>query len=229
MTHRALVMVVGCLLGLGCSAESDETSGPPVIEQTCFAPEGIAGSPSDVDSLVGWVNALPRPLTLPCFLQTLPRPLTIDATWNTFSLQPAFGPNNPRIFIYSGDLAMSVVPKGEARPLLEFGVATSPSRTIKGELEFPMADPLLPSAPFDRIRQEDGTRCAFCHFNETLVAEIDYAEAFTSDIVPIEGYQRVDLDYIKWAQESCDRVAEPDRCDMLDGVFAFGDVVEQPD
>ena len=164
---------------------------------------------------------------MPCLLQSLDRPLVFEATSNTFSLQPGYGPNNPRIFILKGDLRLSVVPKGEGRPLLELSEQTEPGRSIKGELLFPIEGPLDHALPFDRILADSGTKCAFCHFGEERVDAIDWATAYASNIVEISGSQRVHLDYLTWVHEECDREREPDRCAMLDGVFGYGEVIER--
>src|SRR5688572_8125053 len=69
-----------------------------------------AEAPGSILEVVGQVNALPRPVTLPCFLATLPRPLEVHASQSIFSAQPAAGRRSPRMFIFSGALTLTIVP-----------------------------------------------------------------------------------------------------------------------
>ncbi|MEQ9319863.1 MAG: hypothetical protein RIF41_11940 [Polyangiaceae bacterium] len=200
--------------------------------RTCLPPEGFDGTPSTTQELVELINALPRPVTVPCLLETFDRPLELSATSNTFSLQPAFGPNNPRLFIFREELIVSVVTKGEGRPLVELGEMRSETRTVKAEIEFPVTEELSPAAPYDRIREEqpelNGTKCGFCHIGESLDDEIDITEAYVSDLVSPPPSTLVDLDYLLWAYEECDPAQEPDRCAMFDSIFAHGEVQHRP-
>src|SRR5690349_18615452 len=55
--------------------------------------------PQTIEEVTERLNALPAPASLPCFVASLPRPLKVVATNSRFSVQPADGPNSPRIFI----------------------------------------------------------------------------------------------------------------------------------
>ncbi len=68
----------------------------------CRAPAGVSNSPRTIDETVTLINALPKPLSLPCFLESLARPLEISASYGVFSAQPAKGIRSPRIFVISG-------------------------------------------------------------------------------------------------------------------------------
>jgi hypothetical protein len=192
----------------------------------CIPGEGVTGHPQTIEETVALINSFPKPVTLPCLLESLDRPIELSATANTFSAQPAYGPNNPRIFILRGDLVLSVVTKGEGRELLEFGLQRSPSRSLKAEVHFPVQEQLDPAAPYSRVQDESGTSCGFCHFNETRDDTIPFAAAYESEVIAPKGLDLVDLDYLQWAFEECDPEAEPDRCAMFDSIFAHGEVRE---
>ena len=57
------------------------------------------GSPDSIGDAVALINALPKPLTIACFVSALNRPLNLNLTTSTISVQPAIGVSNPRIFI----------------------------------------------------------------------------------------------------------------------------------
>jgi len=118
------------LLGFSLAACSDPPShvepampaqaGAPAVEQPpvptprtrsaeCIAPSAVSNPPRTVDEAITLINALPKPLTLPCFLQALARPLAMTATDSVFSLQPADGLRSPRIFLFTPGMVMSVV------------------------------------------------------------------------------------------------------------------------
>lgn len=223
------------LLSAGCGAEGGELDEPeprPKV-RACLPPEGFDGMPSTIEEVVELINALPKPVTVPCLLSSFDRPLEVNATSNTFSAQPAFGPNNPRIFIYREDLLISVVTKGEGRPLVEFGLMRSPTKSLKGELAFPIEEEITPAAPYERITAEavignSGSKCGFCHLNESLDPDIDFADGYVSDLISPPPSTVVDLDYLLWAYDNCNPETEADRCAMFDSIFAFGDVTYRP-
>lgn len=225
-----MALIAGACGGDPEGAEPSKMPRPKV--RTCLPPEGFDGMPSTVEELVDLINALPRPVTVPCLLETFDRPLELNATSNTFSAQPAFGPNNPRIFIFREELIVAVVTKGEARPLVELGEMRSPTRSVKSEIEFPVTEELSHAAPYDRLTEEqpdlDGTKCGFCHIGESLDTEIDITDAYVSSIVRPPPSTVVDLDYLMWSYEGCDPDTEPDRCAMFDSIFAHGEVVYRP-
>ena len=65
----------------------------------CDAPTGY--TLSDIQSVVDWINAMEKPLTLPCFVASLPRPLRTNSVDSDFSAQPAIGRRSPtRVFLF---------------------------------------------------------------------------------------------------------------------------------
>jgi len=233
MRLRLAAVMLALLCGAcgGDGADDPENEPPRQKTRTCLPPEGFDGTPSDIQAMIDLINALPKPVTIPCLLETFDRPLELNATSNNFSAQPAFGPNNPRIFIYREDLLVAVVTKGEGRPLVELGLMRSETRTVKAEIAFPVTEELSPAAPFERLVQDgntDGTKCGFCHLGESLDPEIDFTDAYVSDLQNPPPNSVVDMDYLMWAYEGCDPELEPDRCAMFDSIFAFGDVMYRP-
>ena len=215
---------------IGCGDESGEETTPERTynPRVCLPSAGVSGSPQTIEDTVALINSFPMPVSLPCLLQSLDRPLSLSATNSSFSAQPAYGPNNPRIFVLVGDLELSVVPKGDSRELLEFGLKRTEGRSLKGELHFPVESELDPDDPYTRVLQDDeSTACAFCHFNETLDKTIPGGNAYISEIIDIDKYERVELDYLRWSFDVCRPDVEPDRCAMFDAIFAHGEVVEK--
>ncbi|HVT09330.1 MAG TPA: hypothetical protein VHO67_17845 [Polyangia bacterium] len=167
------------------------------------------------------------PLSLDCFLSALQHPLTVLAVVSTFSLQPSVnGALNPRIFIFTGNLVMSVVPAGEGSPFVELAEYTSPIRSIKGQLAFPVTAPIGLADAYDSIRDGDAaTTCGVCHRYEEPAPQVTAAAAFESgvlaplpsDVVPVQRMQD-DL-------SSCDPRSEPDRCAILSALLSRGPVL----
>ena len=222
------LFLVAALLLVGCGGGEPEPvdTGRPKKPRVCVPPDGVSGSPQSMEQAVDLINALPMPVTLPCLLESLDRPFGLLATSHIVSAQPAHGPNNPRMFLILGDLWLSVVPKGESRELLEFGERRSDYTSTKGELLFPVTDPIDRAAPFEKIDRGDKSSCAFCHLGETVDTSVAFTRAYVSQIVNPPVHTIVDREYLDWAWEDCDPEQEPDRCDMFDSIFANGEVFD---
>jgi hypothetical protein len=170
------------------------------------------------------LNQLPRPVTLPCFLNSLSGRLSLNATDSPFSLQAADGPDNPRIFLMHPDLIMSVTLAEEGRELLEFGELQEDGLTLKGELAFPIEGPLGPSAPYRRIRFDGHlSGCASCHALEREAGEVDGVMRYASQPLRTAEHALLALDEVAALQARCDRTSDAGRCDLLDALFADGD------
>lgn len=205
-------------------ADTTEADEPPPT--ACAEPTDLVGAPTTIAEAVDFINALPHPVTLDCFVERLERPLAINATISTVSLQPAVaGEVSPRVFIFYDGMIMSVAIDGEpGRHLLEFGELIGPTTSIKGEVEFPITDPVAVTEPMERILDApDNTKCRLCHGGETPTPE--YAIAFASDALRFRDDELVELDVLREQHEQCDPAAEPERCRRLDSFFAFGEVV----
>ena len=233
----------------GCSAAPDDTTpiggvagsggtaqvpvGPPHVNPLgrarCSPPPGTTGSPGTIEEAMALLNALPKPTSAACFVESLDRPLTAYATNSPFSAQPALSARSPRIFLKINRLWLSIVIDGEASYLLEFSYLLADElRSIKGEVEMPVEIPLPPSAPYDRVLFGSGTSCGLCHYGEEQVPSIDFAKAFASIPFRPRPETRVNLLYLGDGARICDWNLEPHRCDMLSALFDDGPIIEEP-
>lgn len=216
-----------CVLSVACGGDEVFDDGTGAKKpRTCLPGDGVTGFPQTVEEAVALINSFPKPVSLPCVLESLDRPIDLTATSNSVSAQPAFGPNNPRIFIFRGDLSLSVVTKGDGRELLEFGLARGEEHTLKAEIHFPVTEDIEPAVPYERVIYQSGTTCGFCHLDETRDPTIDFTAAFQSQLIRPASNKLVDLDYLMWSYSACDPELEPDRCAMFDSIFAHGEVRE---
>ncbi|HKO47985.1 MAG TPA: hypothetical protein VJV79_09695 [Polyangiaceae bacterium] len=215
---------------LGCSDPESGAGGPAVRSPTpgCRAPAGVSASPRTIDEAVSLINALPKPLSLPCFLESLARPLQIHATNSLFSAQPAEGLRSPRIFIFQDPTLLSIVPAGDGAPLLEFGEQRPELRSLKGELVFPVSTRLEPSAPFDKLLfNPQISTCGGCHAGELQESEILGVRSFVSLALRPRPRDQVSTQSLAHELEICDRVKEPQRCAILDGLLGWGPVTDR--
>lgn len=177
---------------------------------------GVSDSPKSVAEVVELLNALPKPLSLPCFLESLARPLWLRAANSEFSAQPAVGARSPRIFLFNDPLIMSVVPAGPGAQLLELGERRSPVTSLKAELEFPITEPLDAEAPYRRLAfNESLTVCGACHQGEKLAADVGLPLAFISQALRPVANQHVPLSKLMAELDACDAREEPERCALL--------------
>ncbi|MCG5052766.1 MAG: hypothetical protein KA712_07375 [Myxococcales bacterium] len=235
----------GALSGCGETAEPEplppEEPLPPTPESPpapeapppsrCRAPEGVDDNPATIAGTVTLINALlaqqeGQALTLPCFLESLARPLRLNGTLSRISAQPADGPANPRLFLLTRDMWLSVVPDGSGSPFLELGQLTAADRSIKAEIEFPIHQPLTDASPFERLPFGNVTTCGLCHANEEPVLGIPHAMA--SRALRPAPNTMVPLEKIRAQHESCDDATTPARCEIYTGVFGHGDVQDEP-
>lgn len=200
----------------------------PVGRQRCVAPPGM-GSPGTIQDAVALLNALPKPTSVACFVESLDRPLAMNATSSLNSAQPAFSAASPRVFLKIGQLWLSVVVDGESSELLEFGYLLSDPlelRSIKGELHFPLPSQIAPSAPFDGVMYGAGSVCRLCHFAERAESVPGLQNVFSSAAFKPRPETRVPLESLRAASQVCNWQVEPTRCEMLSALFDGGPVVE---
>lgn len=248
--HR--LRALACLLGpiglafaLGCqpepaekpmaasrdAAEPDalEADASP-IEPRCTAPAGVPVAPHSIAEVVQLINALPKPVTLPCFLDALLRPLSLHAVKSSFSAQPADGARSPRIFIFYPGIILSIVPSGPGAHLLELGEWRPDDRSLKAELELPIDAQLDEAAPFERVFFDDAvTTCGFCHQGEERDEALALPLAFVSPAIRPRDEQRVWLDELALEAAACDASehtgddpdagSERERCAILHALF----------
>jgi hypothetical protein len=193
------------------------------------APASVSNQPTNIEQTRLLVNALPKPLSLPCFVESLARPLRLFASRSLLSAQPATGVRSPRLFLFVGANVMTIVPEGDGAHLLELGEQRPDFRSLKAEIAFPVTAELPPDAPFSRAMFNDQvTGCAFCHAFEEQDPSIDYARAFVSEALrPLDG-ERVAIESVRAEHARCDATREPERCALLRALFAWGPTEEQP-
>lgn len=221
----AFAIAGGASCGPFTAPEDDPVPAPP--PRACATPAGVSGSPQTIGEAVDLINALPKPTSLACYLESLDRPLRLYATRGTVSAQPAVGERSPRIFMFTGPLIGSVVPDGVGSELLEFGQLVG-LHSIKGELHFPVETPLPPEAPYQRVMFDEAvTSCAFCHRAEAPGMRVGTSTAFSSRALRPVPYERVLLSAVQQEAETCDHTVEPLRCDLLEALFGHGQIVFQ--
>ncbi len=209
------------------SADAAVPSTDAGVTRRCSAPPGVSGSPHTIDEAVALINALPKPTTLTCYLESLDRPLALYPTRGTVSAQPAEGARSPRVFLFSGPLISSIVPDGAGAHLLELGQLDDKS-SIKAELAFPVEAPLAAEAPYTRVMfSAAATSCSFCHRDEVPDHAVGSGVAYRSRALRPVPEERVSLADLEAEQRLCDATAEPERCALLDALLAHGPVVHQ--
>jgi hypothetical protein len=201
----------------------------PLGRARCVAPVGVNGSPKTTQESIELLNALPKPTSVACFLESLERPLTVYATSSQFSAQPALSSASPRVFLKLGSLWLSVVIDGKSSYLMEFGdrVVGEPLRSIKGELQLPLDEPISPSAPYDRVRYGAGTGCGLCHYSESPATGSSPINAFASVAFRPRTDTRVGVEVLRNAAATCNWQSESHRCEMLSAIFDGGVVTEE--
>jgi hypothetical protein len=187
----------------------------------CRAPAGVTNAPNSVSQVVELLNALPKPVTLPCFLESLARPLALHAANSEFSAQPAVGARSPRIFLFIDPLVLSIAPAGAGAQLLEFGEQRSAGTSLKAELEFPITEQLDAEAPYRRLAfAASVSACGVCHQGERLAEDVGSSLAFISPALRPLPIQRVPISKLIAELDSCDPGQEPDRCALLDALLS---------
>lgn len=218
-------------LGLGGCGASDPSTGPSepaerVHNPLCVAPAGVSNAPQSIAETLRLLDALPKPLTIPCFLESLARPLSIHATFGILSAQPAVGARSPRIFLFFGPNTMSIAPEGDGATVLEFGEERPDYRSLKAELAFPITLPQVPAAaPFDKTAFNDTvSTCGLCHAAESREPNAPSLHAFVSQALRPLPRNQVTSAALSYELGICDPKVEPERCAILDGLLGWGPV-----
>lgn len=229
--QRALLIgaVTAAIFSAHCGDAGQGNGDPPSEDLAlCHAPTSVGGAPQTIEDVTALINALANEhggtVELPCFVASLTRPLGAATSSGFISAQPAEGKRSPRMFLWSGALVMSVVPEGIGANLLELGFETTPTRSIKAEIEFPVTAPLSRSAPYDRILGEPLSKCAACHANEEPVTSVTWAKALESEVLRPSRFDEVDLGSVDQESKACNKAAEPQRCALLGAVFDQGGI-----
>lgn len=217
------VALVGC--GVDRGADVRRTEQTPL--SACVEPVAQASAPRSIVEVVALLNSMPKPISLPCFVESLERPLAVSAGSGVVSAQPATGERSPRLFLFSEPLIMTVVPEGVGSQLLEIGELRSETRSLKAELKFPIDRDLEPQEPFEAtIFNESITTCAFCHAAEEPDPGIEFARAYVSQALQPLPSLRVGIDQVRAEHLACEPELEPGRCALFAAIFDWGEVLE---
>jgi hypothetical protein len=186
----------------------------------------MSGTPHSVEEAVALLNALPKPTSVACFVESLDRPLVANATNSVFSAQPATSYESPRVFLKVDRTWISIVIDGAASDLVEFGYMLDDGlRSLKGELRLPTTAALALTAPFDRIRYNEGyTVCGACHRDEMLERMAGDTPIYSSLAFRPRAETRVPIDFLRNQAQTCDWDLHPHRCEMLSALFDGGSV-----
>lgn len=198
----------------------------PNSRKICMRPTSIKQNPETFEDVVRLINALPKPVSVPCFLDTLEPPFYVNATSSVFSGQPAGDAHSPRIFLFVGRaLVISVVPSGVGSTMIEFSLRLNADDSIKGELAFPVVENLSLEAPYTHIltNRKDATVCQACHFPERTAPEGFPETAFVSRwISAMEDYD-VTVRAMEKINEEC-KINVGDHCPIIQSLFFRGKV-----
>jgi hypothetical protein len=192
--------------------------------ERCRARVATSDDLASIAAVVRHINALPAPVTVPCFVASLPRPFSVVATASVTSAQPAFGARSPRLFLLFSRLTLSVVAEGHGSTLVEFGEWTSPQRSVKAEVQLPWTTPIAPSDPFTRVRYERGSSCGFCHRDESPSASGE--GAFDSMALRPVSEALVSMETVRAIPAAaCESAADTsEKCLFWHALFDYGDV-----
>lgn len=194
--------------------------------RACAPPRGISGAPRSIEQVVALINSLPRPVTLACFLEALERPLHLYASQSSASVQPSSGPTDPRFFVFSLPLIMTVTTEGPGVDRLLMSVL-QPGNAVstKAELEFPIGSEVALELPFARVFTGSGTSCGSCHTNERPDPSVSAAAAYSSAAFKPLPTSEVSLSFLESQSQLCDPLQTPDRCLLLRVLFTTGPVL----
>ena len=194
------------------------------ITPPCQPPKGVNNNPQNISDVILLLNSLPKPVTIPCYLQVLKRPLYANATASILSVQPAGDEDNPRIFLFSGNaLIQSIVPLETSSKAIEFSFLLDEVTSIKGEIEFPVTKELDSSYAYTSIlsKKSGGTSCASCHGVETKYFESFGLNAFASRAIKPFKTRDVPLSRLEARFAACGTKLTYD-CELIRALYLNG-------
>lgn len=203
----------------GCAPVDDGgLAAQPDATGRCRAPDDIDSSPNSISETIDLFNALPRPVTVACFVESLDRPVEVIASVSGFSAQPAAGLDAPRIFAIYDQLVLSFVPDGDGSRVIEFAEERPDARSVKGEVLMPIEREIGFEDAFAHLDADGnvGSKCGSCHRGEE--PSVDYPGAYESAALRPATAETMRLDEIVDAYETCDGVDER-RCEILDALL----------
>ena len=190
----------------------------------CAPGPNATGAPRNIEQVVDLINSLPKPVSVACFIESLDAPLKVFASNSVASLQRSNGPDDPRWFIFSLPLIMSVTSDGPGANLLEMGVLQPGNRrALLGELRMPVQAEIKHALPYERILEDVGTSCGFfCHQNEERDPRIHFAQAFLSKSIRASPDSEVTLDSVRGVLSRCKSPSASPRCELLNALLVTG-------
>lgn len=214
--------------GAGESEAKPADEASPKSQTGCVRPATVKKNPETIEDLVGFINALPKPVSLACLMEALPRPLYLHLISKSVSGQTTSGTTAPRIFIFlSPSLVITVVPAGLGARKIEIGLRTSPIDSIKGEIAFPVTENLPLDIAYKMVVSYGniGTHCANCHANEQNVSKVSPI-AFSSSIMQPEPFLYMSLKDLETMTAAC-QTEKKEECPVLQAIFSQGQVIER--
>jgi hypothetical protein len=190
----------------------------------CQAGKNINNDPRTIEDLIKLLNSLPKPTTVACMMDALKGPFKVNATSNTFSGQPAFSSELPRIFLRFGtQLFVAVVPRGEGGKVVEVSYLLEDGSSVKGELHFPLTEVLSADAAYTSIlgSTKRGTVCSSCHFPESLAGGTFPKNAYSSFFFVPMPEMNVTIATINKRAKTCASEAA-EECPVLEALFQQG-------
>jgi hypothetical protein len=181
----------------------------------------VSNSPKTIKEALDLIDSLPRPVTVPCFIDSLARPLKLIGSSSPFSAQPAFNAEAPRVFAVNDTLIISWVPDGDGSKVLEFAEERDFARSVKAELLVPITGELSYADAFDHLlrNEEKESSCGVCHGQEERATDIDYGNAFVSLALKPRDADVVNVERMRQIHETCDSTATPGRCEIYEAMF----------
>jgi hypothetical protein len=208
------------LMGLRCS-QSEKIPDSTLSLDNCSQVHESFRSPTTFEGVVTLINKLPKPVSVNCFLYNYDHPLNIFAVDNELNAQPSGGPDSPRIFIIMDDFTVSVVPAGSGKDNIEFSKIVTEEKSIKGDLHFPIQQPIEYDDIFSGIVNEtnDGTVCRLCHGQESQHLGLSYS----SNIIAPDENLRITKEDLRDEIRKC-RTETTSRCTMINYIYSAGEV-----
>ncbi len=225
-SKRLGLLLVALALLVSACGEAPE----PAPQSTCTGPAQKVLT--DIQSVVDWINAMPKPVSLPCFVASLPRPLKTYPAVSTFSAQPSLGERSPRVFFFFDKLVLTVavdqdedktIPAELETHLLELSFLVDEATYLsqKGEIKFPVMATLADDSPFLGIMFSDKlTTCSLCHPNEQPHRTIGDGTVYASTM--LRPTDATTLNNMKLERAQCDENLELHRCSMLAAIVDHG-------
>lgn len=210
---------------ISCGQGVQTTSGPSAssnLEANC--PSGVY-DPQNIDDLLKMIHALPKPLELECIVKSLKRPFGVNATSSMMSVQPAVSAKDPRIFIFKGNLILSLVTAGNGSLFLEFSELKSNTRSVKGEIDIPVVSNFKSADAFTKINRTNMTTCSGCHMSEVFEKTIDGAATYSSKALKPSSSKNVPLQNLRNELYICQAKNDSSRrCAILSSLLSYGEV-----